>query len=415
MAKAGELFHLNARGIQAKGMATKNGFTVLAGSEIRPTVAEHLSNTIIQLRHQYENDGTISNGIVTKDLEFSSSTAAAGFLFGSNASGPQTWKDENGMTMLEHDKLASGILKSTSDREYLGFLKTVEGNEGNKCHYPTRLDTYGCGCGHDCSYCYAKDMIIRLSGEKGWNPQQPKIADIGRIENRIKRGEIKSGDIVRLGGLTDCFQPIEKKYHTTLETIKILNKHNIGYLIVTKSHMVADDDYLKILDPALAHIQITTTTFDQKLSAKHEKASPPAKRVAAIERLNQLGYDTFFRLSPYIDGWIDFNQLNQVKCDKILVEFLRINTTIGYFISYDNLFSTWISLEHDFTVSNVTDALNAFDRLIGDSHKRVFSKIFETLQSNISNLGTTASDQTKALRKLIETINDIPADNAHVR
>lgn len=85
---------------------------------------------------------------------------------------------------------------------------------------------------------------------------------------------------------------------------------------------------------------------------------------------------------------------------------------IGYFIAYENLFSTWIEMEHDFNVKNVIDGLNAFDRLIGDTHKKVFSKIFETLQSNISNLGSTAQDQTKALKKLIETINDIPADTS---
>ena len=85
---------------------------------------------------------------------------------------------------------------------------------------------------------------------------------------------------------------------------------------------------------------------------------------------------------------------------------------IGYFISYDNLFSTWISLEHDFTVKNVTDALNAFNRLIGESHKRVYNDIFKTLQSSISKLGTTAAEQTKALRNLIEVINEIPVDKA---
>lgn len=210
----------------------------------------------------------------------------------------------------------------------MGFLKTVEGNEGSKCYYPTRLDTYGCGCGHDCSYCYAKDMIIRLSGPDGWDPKHPKIADLWRIENRIKRGELKKGDIVRLGGLTDCFQPVELKYRTTLETIKILNKYGIGYLIVTKSHLVANDEYIEVYDPKLAHIQITTTTLNDKLSIKYEKASIPSKRVAAIEKLQSLGFDTFFRLSPYVDGWIDFDKLNQVKCDKILVEFLRVNSTI---------------------------------------------------------------------------------------
>ena len=34
------------------------------------------------------------------------------------------------------------------------FFATVTGGEGDKCHYPTRLDTYGCGCAHDCKYCF---------------------------------------------------------------------------------------------------------------------------------------------------------------------------------------------------------------------------------------------------------------------
>lgn len=29
------------------------------------------------------------------------------------------------------------------------FYKDVGGNEGDKCNYSTRLDTYGCGCQHD--------------------------------------------------------------------------------------------------------------------------------------------------------------------------------------------------------------------------------------------------------------------------
>lgn len=75
-------------------------------------------------------NGSITDWHLTRDLEFDSPSTAATFLFGANASGPQTWKDENGMTMLEHDKLAAGVLKDPTDREYLGFLKTVEGNEG---------------------------------------------------------------------------------------------------------------------------------------------------------------------------------------------------------------------------------------------------------------------------------------------
>lgn len=328
MAKPGEKFYIDARGIKAEGVVTETGFLVLKGSQVRDRIADYLKDTLKELRRLSAEDGTIVNGILTRDIEFKSPSTAAYFLFGANASGPQTWKDANGMTMLEHDKLQEGVLKDPTDREYLGFLKTVEGNEGSKCYYPTRLDTYGCGCGHDCSYCYAKDMIQRFSGPEGWDPQHPKIADVWRIENRIKRGELKAGDVVRLGGLTDCFQPVELKYRTTLETIKILNKYDIGYLIVTKSHLVANPEYIDVMRKDLAHIQITTTSFDARICAKYEKASPPEKRVKAIEALQAVGYDTFFRLSPYVDGWVDFDRLNNVACDKILVEFLRINTTI---------------------------------------------------------------------------------------
>ncbi len=330
MAKPGERFQFDARGIHAEGIVTENGFTVFAGSEVRNHIAKYLTKRLVDLRAECMADGTITEDWhLSRDMAFDSPSTAATFMFGANASGPQTWKDENGMTMLEHDKLASGVFKETTDREYLGFLKTVEGNEGSKCHYPTRLDTYGCGCGHDCSYCYAKDMIINISGPEEWDPLHPKIADTWRIENRIRRGELKKGDIVRLGGLTDCFQPAELKYRTTLKTIEILNKYGIGYLILTKSHHVADGEYLDIMDPVLAHIQVTVTTFDEELCARYEKASPPHKRVEAIEKLQKLGYDTFFRLSPYIDGWMDFERMNQVRCDKCLVEFLRVNATIA--------------------------------------------------------------------------------------
>ena len=83
---------------------------------------------------------------------------------------------------------------------------------------------------------------------------------------------------------------------------------------------------------------------------------------------------------------------------------------IGYFISYDNLFSTWIAKKNDFDVSNVRDALSAFNRLINESHKKVFEKIFDTLQTGLSKLGDNSKSQTKAISDLIYLIKDIPMD-----
>ena len=94
--------------------------------------------------------------------------------------------------------------------------------------------------------------------------------------------------------------------------------------------------------------------------------------------------------------------------DKETVDFLQ--SRIGYFISYDNLFSTWLKMGSDFDVSNVRDALSAFSRLVSPSHKKVFEGIFQTLETGLSKLGTNAKEQTKAISDLIYLIKDIPMD-----
>lgn len=97
-----------------------------------------------------------------------------------------------------------------------------------------------------------------------------------------------------------------------------------------------------------------------------------------------------------------------VEDDEETVSFIQKN--IGYFISYDNLFSTWLKKRNDFDVSNVRDALSAFSRLINPTHKKVFEKIFDTLQTGLSKLGDSSGAQTKAIAGLLDLIKDIPMD-----
>ena len=221
-------------------------------------------------------------------------------------------------------------------KEFKSFFKTVSGNEGNKCQYPTRLDTYGCGCQHDCKYCYAKSL---LDFRKLWDAHNPAMVNIQKVHRVITR-HLKEGDIVRLGGMTDCFQPIEKTARATYRTIQELNKHNIGYLIVTKSDMVADDEYMSLMRKDLAHIQITITCTDDKFNGTYEKATPPSRRIKAVEKLWANGFDVQVRFSPFIPqfidkGVLDMDIINNIKCDKILVEFLRVNTWIRRWFDID--------------------------------------------------------------------------------
>ncbi len=207
-------------------------------------------------------------------------------------------------------------------KEFKSFLKTVTASEGDRCKYNTRLDTYGCGCQHDCSYCYAKSL---LEFRGLWNPLEPRISHIQKIERKLDK--IPEGTVLRLGGMTDCFQPCEEQHKVTYETIKLLNERNIGYLIVTKSDLVAE--YMDILDPELAHIQISTTWLPC------ENAVPTEMRIKAVESLFNAGFDISVRLSPFVPEIVNFTALNGIQCDKVQVEFLRVNHWIEKWMPMD--------------------------------------------------------------------------------
>lgn len=162
----------------------------------------------------------------------------------------------------------------------------------------------------------------------------PKIADTEKIEKAIAK--LPQNTIVRLGGMTDCFQPLEKEKRVTLETIKLLNQYKIAYLIVSKSALVAEPEYLDVLNPSLAHIQLTVTTLNDKIALSYEKADVPSERIKAILALQNHGLDVAIRLSPLIESFMDFDKLNVLPIHKCMVEFLRVNTWIKrWFTSVD--------------------------------------------------------------------------------
>lgn len=272
-------------------------------------------------------------------------------------------------------------------KDFKTVAKTVEGNEGGKCHYNTRLDTYGCGCAHDCSYCYAKSL---LEFRNLWNPQSPSVGDISEIAKAIRK---LPREVVRLGGMTDCFQPAEKLHCVTYKTIKLLNKRKVPYLIVTKSALVAE--YMDVLDKDLAHIQITVTTLDDKLCSTYEHASPPSKRIEAVQKPQEAGYDVQMRLSPYVPEFVDLRALNGLNIDKVCVEFLRVNS--------------WIKKWFDIDYSEYTLHQGGYDHLPLKRKRELIEKITGFKEM------TVCEDEDEAYQFWRDHFNHNPEDCCNLR
>ena len=113
---------------------------------------------------------------------------------------------------------------------------------------------------------------------------------------------------------------------------------------------------------------------------------------------------SFLKNEGYQDE--DIKELNENS--EADINFCKNN--LGYFIRYNDLFSTWLEEGQDFTATSVREALNRFERNIEKNYNKVFSGIFNTLQTGLSKLGDTPAGQNKAVRDLIKLIRDIPMD-----
>lgn len=152
----------------------------------------------------------------------------------------------------------------------------------------------------------------------------------------------------------------------------------------------------------------------QQLAAKiWESANQMRSKIEANEYKDYiLGFIFYKYLSDQLVQFVtkqgmtpdDIKSLSET--DTETVKFIQSN--LGYFIAYDNLFSTWIDPKSEFDESNVRDALSAFSRLISPTYKKLFEGIFTTLETGLSKLGESAGKRTKAISDLLHLIKSIP-------
>lgn len=185
-----------------------------------------------------------------------------------------------------------------------------------QCLYAFEVDTYGRGCSHNCTYCYAK---AQLTVHGYWNNPIPVPIDLNEVRKMFYtvfetnkpskwRSVMEKKTPLRIGCMSDSFMWMDTKYGVTKEFIKILNFYNYPYTIITRSDLVARDDYMSLIKKDLCSVQFSIASTNDVLNKQIEPGAPSAKRrLLALEKLVKNGFWTAVRINPmfpiYPDGY----------------------------------------------------------------------------------------------------------------
>src|ERR1700722_15891090 len=163
------------------------------------------------------------------------------------------------------------------------------------------------GCEHGCAYCYARPTHEYLGFSAG-------IDFESRILVKQDAAELLASELAKpswkpqllaLSGVTDAYQPIERKLQITRSCLRVLAEFRNPVVIITKNHLFArDPDHLgELAAVSAASVTLSITTLEPKLVRIMEpRASSPAQRLEAIATLHRAGIPVGVNVAPIIPG-----------------------------------------------------------------------------------------------------------------
>ena len=166
------------------------------------------------------------------------------------------------------------------------------------------------GCEHGCIYCYARPNHEYLGFSAGLDFETKILVKEDAPE--LLRRELASPrwepQVIAISGVTDAYQPIERRLQLTRRCLEVLVEFRNPVVIITKSELVTRDiDLLSQLvrfDGILVFLSVTS--LDSELARELEpRASQPGRRLAAIESLARAGVPVGTLVAPVIPGLTD--------------------------------------------------------------------------------------------------------------
>jgi DNA repair photolyase len=166
------------------------------------------------------------------------------------------------------------------------------------------------GCEHGCIYCFARPNHEYLGFSAGLDFESKILVKEDAPE--LLRRELLSPrwdpQVIAISGVTDGYQPIERRVRLTRRCLEVLAEFRNPVVIITKNELVTRD--IDILAKLAKHeailVFVSVTSLDPELARELEpRASQPARRLAAIEALSAAGIPVASLVAPVIPGLTD--------------------------------------------------------------------------------------------------------------
>jgi len=190
-----------------------------------------------------------------------------------------------------------------------GTKTIITRNNSPDVGFETSLNPYR-GCEHGCIYCYARPTHEYLGFSAGLDFESKIMVKAGAAA--LLRAELESPgwepQVLVMSGVTDPYQPIERKLRITRGCLEVLAKFRNPVAIITKNRLVTRDvDLLrKLADYHAAAVNISVTSLDPKLQRVLEpRTSSPEARLDAIRRVRATGVPIGVMVAPIIPGLTD--------------------------------------------------------------------------------------------------------------
>ena len=225
-----------------------------------------------------------------------------------------SWNPQNRFETLEYVRDEEAVPEEGDLSPRTMYLRDptrtiIATNDSPDVGFEASINPYR-GCEHGCIYCFARPTHEYLGFSAGLDFESKILVkedapELLREELNAKRWEPKT---IAVSGVTDPFQPIERKLQITRRCLEVLADFRNPTAIITKNHLVTRDiDHLQVLaahDAIRAFVSVTT--LDAELARKMEpRTSSPQMRLEAIAQLADAGIPVGVMVAPVVPAITD--------------------------------------------------------------------------------------------------------------